>query len=80
MTTPSLKPLELRIQPSDPWIDDALQRLPFADALTNVIEAETNPLVVSLDGTWGTGKTFLLKRWQAQLKLDRRQAIYFNAW
>lgn len=80
MTTPSLKLREQSVQPQEPWADDALQRKPAADALTDVLKGEANPLVVSLNGTWGTGKTFVLKRWQAQLKLDGCQAIYFNAW
>ena len=37
-------------------------------------------MVVSLHGGWGTGKTFMLRRWQASLTTDGYKAIYFNAW
>ena len=76
----SLKQPEPPIPEDDPWQDDALQRKPIANNLTNLIRDEKNPFVVSVSGDWGTGKTFLLKRWQAQLEKDGFQAIYFNAW
>ena len=38
------------------------------------------PFVVSIDGDWGTGKTFFLTRWQSDLERDGYRAIYFNAW
>jgi hypothetical protein len=63
-----------------PWLGDALNRKPFADALTNLLHGQTEPLVLTVNGSWGTGKTFFLKHWQAQLQQDGYQAIYFNAW
>ena len=48
--------------------------------MTKVIEDQQAPFVISLDGRWGTGKTFLLKRWQQELRNNQFQAIYFNAW
>lgn len=80
MTIPSLKLPELDVNPADPWADDALQRNSIAEALTNLLREEGNPCVISLNGSWGTGKTFLLKRWQAQLEKNGFKAIYFNAW
>ena len=38
------------------------------------------PFVISIHGEWGTGKTFLLKRWQRDLENQDFKAIYFNAW
>ncbi len=64
----------------DPWADDVLERKQIAEALTNMLAHEKNALVVSLSGSWGTGKTFLLERWQAELEKAKRKAIYFNAW
>ncbi len=80
MNSPSLKLLEKSINPNSPWKDDKLERQPIAGALTNIISDERNPLTISLNGGWGSGKTFILKRWQAQLTLNGFQAIYFNAW
>ena len=75
-----LKLLESEIVPEDPWSDDALDRLKVADALTDLIRHQSDSLVVSLNGQWGTGKTFLLKRWQKKLDQEGFHAIYFNAW
>ncbi len=77
---PPLKVEEARINVVTPWTDDALDRQKIADRLTKVIEDQKAPFVISLDGRWGTGKTFLLKRWQQDLVNSRYQAIYFNAW
>ena len=77
---PLLKVEEPKIDPDKPWCDDELDRQEIADRLTTVIKDQEAPFVLSLDGRWGTGKTFLLKRWKAQLVKDGFQAIYFNAW
>ena len=71
---------ESEIVSKDPWSDDALDRLKVADALTDLIRHQADSLVVSLNGKWGTGKTFLLKRWQKKLEQEGFPAIYFNAW
>lgn len=75
-----LKLSEPAIQEDNPWADDALKRSDVAEKLTNLISGQSDPFVISLHGHWGTGKTFLLKRWQKQLENDGFQAIYFNAW
>ena len=75
-----LKLPEPEIAPQDPWSDDALERSKVAIALTNLIRGQSNSLVVSLNGHWGTGKTFFLKRWQKNLEQEGFHAIYFNAW
>ncbi len=80
MNTLSVKLSELAINPASPWDDDTLKRRPMADALTNLIVGEPNPLVITVNGSWGSGKTFMLKRWAAQLKVDGHTAIYFSAW
>ena len=75
-----LKRAEPEIKTDEPWADDALDRSEVANALTNLVSGQKNPLVISLDGYWGTGKTFLLKRWQVELKEEGFESIYFNAW
>ena len=59
-----LKIPEPKVNPQQPWSDDLLGRKQVADRLTNLIRYQSAPFVVSIDGYWGTGKTFLLKRWQ----------------
>ena len=76
----NLKLTEPAVNQDTPWVDDALQREQYATALTNLLDGQVSPLVVSLNGTWGSGKTFFLKRWQAQLNKNGFKSIYFNAW
>ena len=64
---PPLKVVEPRINPDDPWAADVLERKEIADHLTSIVRGQEAPFVISLDGRWGTGKTFLLKRWQQDL-------------
>ena len=75
-----LKIPELEVDPLQPWNDDLLGRKQVADRLTNMIRHQSAPFVVSIDGYWGTGKTFLLKRWQKELESEEFRSIYFNAW
>lgn len=80
MTKPVLKVAEPEVNVVSPWADDELDRQKIAERLTRIVEDQEAPFVISLDGPWGTGKTFLLKRWQQDLANNRFQAIYFNAW
>ena len=57
-----------------------LGRAQIGQRLTNLIRTQSVPFVVSIDGYWGTGKTFMLKRWQRDLEKQGFQSIYFNAW
>ena len=79
---PSLKVEEPQVNPDDPWDDDMLGRREIADRLTSIVRGQEAPFVISIDGRWGTGKTFLLKRWVQDLRNQdpKWQAIYFNAW
>ena len=63
-----------------PWTDDVLNRQSFAHILTNMVENIAPPLTISVNGKWGTGKTYLLRRWWQELKNEKYEAIYFNAW
>ena len=70
------------VEPSSeqPWSDDVLGRSEIAAQLTNLVRNQSTPLAISIHGHWGTGKTFLLQRWQADLEAQGFKAIYFNAW
>ena len=76
----TLKLEERKVNDKNLWGDDLLKRKDIAKWLTNLISSEQQPLTISLHGEWGTGKTFLLKRWQMTLVKNGYQAIYFNAW
>ncbi len=38
------------------------------------------PLSIAIDGRWGSGKTFFVERWMAQLRANRLCVIEFDAW
>jgi hypothetical protein len=80
MTELKLKRLEREINQSDPWADDKLERQKCADALTSLIRDMPESIVLSLNGHWGSGKTFMLKRWQTDLIQKGFSTLYFNAW
>ena len=75
-----LKLLEAEVSTDDPWGDDKLGREEIARRLTNIVSGQTSPFVISLHGAWGTGKTFMLKRWRQKLHNQGFRAIYLNAW
>ena len=74
------KDVQAAQQDTETWADDRLNRAEMADKLTRYVCSRKNPFVVSLNGAWGTGKTFFLERWQRDLKKKKIQSIYFNAW
>ena len=76
----TLKLPEPAVSQERPWDDDLLGRSPIAERLTSLIRHQSSPLVATIHGNWGTGKTFLLKRWQQDLENQGFMAIYFNAW
>ena len=72
---PALKIVEPRGQsPPNPWVDDKLDREKVAKRLTSIVRGQKEPFVISLDGRWGTGKTFLLKRWAAGPRRSRTRS------
>jgi hypothetical protein len=83
---PTLKGRPLSLNSDNIWDDDAFKndaskkRSQLATVLTNLIQDEPHPLVVGLNGGWGTGKTFILQRWRLQLEKEGYSALYFNAW
>ena len=56
---------------------DILQRKKTGDALSDLLNRIDDPLVVALDGRWGTGKTYFLKRWVGEHQ--NATTIYFDA-
>ncbi len=75
-----LKLSEPVVDSSNPWADDLLARQDIATRLTNLVATQEPSLTISIHGQWGTGKTFMLKRWQKDLENQSFRAIYFNAW
>ncbi|WP_378946264.1 P-loop NTPase fold protein [Paracoccus sp. R86501] len=62
--------------------DDPFDRLGTSKSLSNLVERIEDPLVIALDGGWGSGKTWFLKRWIAAHRLEndgRATTVYFDA-
>ena len=86
--TLSAKPLQLKsqdkslaeIDASNIWKDDALGRERESCSLEALISGQDGPLTICLDGAWGTGKTFFLRRFKSQWESNGGKALYFNAW
>ena len=86
MSNLQLKRQEGVYNPSDPFGDDVLGRTQFANALKDLVSDAKEPLVIALNGGWGTGKTFFLDRWVEFLRSNSIEgkelpyAISYNAW
>ncbi|MEJ8562682.1 P-loop NTPase fold protein [Yoonia sp. GPGPB17] len=61
---------------------DVLQRAKVGKSLSELVERVEDPMVVALNGGWGTGKTYFLKRWVGAHILDNAgtaTTVYFDA-
>ena len=61
---------------------DLLGRVNLSKHISNIVEKIEDPLVIALDGQWGTGKTYFLKRWVAAHTRDNggtNTTIYFDS-
>jgi hypothetical protein len=71
----------LRIQSDEPVAIDALDREKFAFALAKVVETCDTPLVIGLYGTWGIGKTSLMRQIEAALHESLHvRTVWFDPW
>ena len=50
--------------------DDLLHRKNVGKALSSLVDRIDDPLVIALNGNWGTGKTHFLKRWVGAHSLE----------
>ena len=82
----------MKLVPSDPAVNlyhdgfepgdrDILNRRPVGQSLSRLLNDVETPLVVALNGQWGTGKTYFLKRWVGEHLKEHEGAvvIYFDA-
>lgn len=61
---------------------DILERRHVGKQLSDLLEKIEDPLVVALEGPWGCGKTYFLKRWVGAHTLEnggKATTIYFDA-
>nr|WP_315484135.1 P-loop NTPase fold protein [uncultured Undibacterium sp.] len=68
------------------WIGDFLGRRQDAQYLGNFLSSrfQLKPkepgFVLAVDGEWGFGKSFMIKRWQEELAFQNCPTVFFNAW
>jgi hypothetical protein len=75
-----LKSPPLQIPEDNPFAEDVLGRGASAAVLTQLVSNLTQPTVISIHSSWGTGKTTFIRMWMQSLKNDGYPCIYFNAW
>jgi hypothetical protein len=72
---------EIEIDENDIFKNDKLQRKDSIEDLSKLIISNTEPLVLSINASWGSGKTTFVKLWQKYLKKECNvNSIYFSAW
>lgn len=62
--------------------DDVLDRAKIGKSLSELVDRIEDPLVIALDGQWGAGKSFFLKRWVGAHKTEndgKAITVYFDA-
>ncbi|NPD48167.1 P-loop NTPase fold protein [Lentimicrobium sp. S6] len=65
---------------ANPFENCKLEREPYADILTSIVESYKDGFVMALDGAWGTGKTTFAKMWNQKMRNQGFKTVYFNAW
>jgi ABC-type methionine transport system ATPase subunit len=69
----------LEIDKEDPFKHDVLNRKEFATALLNLVLQINEGVVISLDASWGEGKTTFVRMWQGLLRTNHIKIIYVDA-
>ena len=72
------KPIE--IKPNDIFKSDKLERKQSIINLTEIIKNAEEGFVLSVNASWGSGKTTFVHLWKAYLEKEGFKTIYFNAW
>ena len=74
----------LAVNENDPWADDTFGAKKIGDRVAKLAEAlvrgEDGASSILLSGRYGTGKTFTLRRLQADMAKRGWASLYYNAW
>lgn len=74
-----LPPLEIGDEEGFAPEKDLFGRKSFGDGLTRLITNVDDPLVIALDGQWGSGKTTFLRMWAGELRKEEFPVVFFDA-
>lgn len=81
----------MKIVPPEPQVklyeegfeeNDILERKKVGAALSDLVNRIDDPMVIALDGKWGTGKSYFLKRWVHAHNVENggsATTVYFDA-
>ncbi|MDB4444275.1 KAP family NTPase [bacterium] len=72
--------IETTLHNDEPTVKDSLNREAYAKALAKVVDNCDTPMVIGLYGTWGVGKTSLMKQIEKNLDIERNRPIWFDPW
>ena len=75
-----IKPDDIEIPHDDPFRHDLLDRTQPVLALTNLLQNLETPYTMSIDASWGNGKTTFLNIWKQYLRNEGFPVVSFNAW
>ncbi len=68
------------LEEGDPFDNCKLERKKYAEVLTTIVSTYADGFVLAINNKWGTGKTTFIRMWKQQLKNEKFQTLYFNAW
>lgn len=75
-----IKPDDIEIPRDNPFLHDLLERKQPIQALTNLLRNLETPYTMSIDASWGNGKTTFLNMWKQHLRNEGFPVVSFNAW
>lgn len=75
-----LHPPKPNIDLEKPFQDALFGREAFAQSLTALLRNLEDPLVIFINAPWGAGKTTFCNMWQASLRQQKLDVIYFDSY
>jgi len=80
-----LRPRAFIADPSDPFANDVLEREQQVKAFCSILSGIETPVILSVDGGWGAGKTAFVKMCAGWMRSDASEShgvsvVEFNAW
>jgi hypothetical protein len=75
-----IHPPTLLIDENAPFKDALFGRKAFGESLTSLLRNVSDNLVVLVHAPWGEGKTTFARMWQADLKRQKLNIVYFDAY
>ncbi len=76
----NFKAKKIKVTLENPFENDKLMRKSEVENLSLLLRNISSPIVLSVNGPWGSGKTTFLEMLHADLLKKECKAIYFSAW